>query len=376
MFVYLDNSATTKQYENVTEKMIQYMREDFGNPSSMYRLGITAEKAVKEARRHVGVALGVPENNIYFTSGGTEADNFAIFGSILKNKRLGNKIITSKIEHPAVLEPMKRLEEMGFEVIYLPVDKNCRVDIETYKNALSDNVIFISIMTANNEIGTLQPIEEMYKLKPKNAFFHTDAVQAFGKVNVPRVDLISISGHKIHGPKGIGALFVSDGTKIKPHMLGGGQERNMRSGTENVPAIVGFGEAAKTIASGDENISNMKKVKEYLQEGILAEIDDIKINTPKDSVSSILSISFLGTKSEVILHKLEEDDIFVSAGSACSSNKKGRSHVLSAMNMTDEEIEGTLRFSFSSQNTTDEMDYVIERLKKAVTDFRKLMHRR
>lgn len=376
MFVYLDNSATTKQYENVTEKMIQYMREDFGNPSSMYRLGITAEKAVKEARRHVGAALGVPENNIYFTSGGTEADNFAIFGSILKNKRLGNKIITSKIEHPAVLEPMKRLEEMGFEVIYLPVDKNCRVDIETYKNALSDNVIFISIMTANNEIGTLQPIEEMYKLKPKNAFFHTDAVQAFGKVNVPRVDLISISGHKIHGPKGIGALFVSDDTRIKPHMLGGGQERNMRSGTENVPAIVGFGEATKTIASGDENISNMKKVKEYLQEGILAEIDDIKINTPEDSVSSILSISFLGTKSEVILHKLEEDDIFVSAGSACSSNKKGRSHVLSAMNMTDEEIEGTLRFSFSSQNTTDEMDYVIERLKKAVTDFRKLMHRR
>ncbi len=376
MFVYLDNSATTKQYESVTEKMLQYMREDFGNPSSMYRLGITAAKAVKEAKKQVGLALTVPENNIYFTSGGTEADNFAIFGSVLKNKRRGNKIITSKIEHPAVLEPMKRLEDMGFEVVYLPVDKNCKIDIETYKKELSDDVIFISVMTANNEIGTLQPIEEMYKLKPQNAFFHTDAVQAFGKVKIPKADMISISGHKVHGPKGIGALFVSDDTKIKPYMLGGGQEKNMRSGTENVPAIVGFGEAAKMIAASDESISSMKKVKEYLKEGILAEIDDIKINTPNDSVVSILSVSFLGTKSEVILHKLEENDIFVSAGSACSSNKKGRSHVLSAMNMTDEEIEGTLRFSFSNLNTIEEMDYAIEKLKKAVIDFRKLMHRR
>lgn len=365
--IYLDNSATTRPYDEVTDIMVKMFKEDFGNPSSMHSLGVTAEKAVRKARKQVADRLGALEEEIYFTSGGTEADNTAIFGAAHAKKRRGNRIITTTVEHPAVLEAFKRLEQEGFETVYLPVDDECRVDMQAYKQALNDDVIFISVMTVNNEIGTIQPVKEMYDIKPEGAIFHTDAVQAFGKVKVPLTDLISISGHKIHGPKGIGALYIKKGTVIEPFMVGGGQEKHFRSGTENVPGIAGFGLASELCGEND-----IKKVKERLKNGLLTEIKDIKINTPEDSADSVLNVSFLGTRSEVILHRLEQDGIFVSAGSACSSNKKGRSHVLTAMGLKDDEIDGAIRFSFSEFNTVEDMDYVADRVKNAVTEFRRL----
>lgn len=367
MMVYLDNSATTKQYKEVTDAMVECMVEDFGNPSSMHRLGINAEKKVKNARNQVASALGVKADEIIFTSGGTESDNTAIFGAAYAKKRRGNRLITSQVEHPAVLEAFKKLEEEGFEVVYLPVDENCQVSLEDYKNAIDDKTIFTSIMTVNNEVGTIMPIKEMYAVKPENSWFHTDAVQAFGKMKVPVTDMISLSGHKIHGPKGIGALYVGKGVNIKPFLVGGGQEKHMRSGTENVPAIVGLGQAASMIKN-----NNIGQVKEHLLNGIKAELKDIKVNSPEQSLDNILNISFLGTRSEVILHTLEQDGIYVSAGSACSSNKKGRSHVLAAMGLKDNEIEGAIRFSLNEFNTIEEMDYVIDKVKNAVTRFRKL----
>lgn len=368
MFVYLDNSSTTRQYDEVSEFMFKLMKEDFGNPSSMHRLGINAEKVLKKARNQIGQSLKVAEEDVFFTSGGTEADNTAVFGSAQARKRYGNKLITTNVEHPAILESFRKLEQEGFEVVYLPVDENCMVSVDDYKNALDDKVIFTSVMTVNNEVGTIEPIKELYSLKPKNSIFHTDGVQAFGKIDIPVVDAISISGHKIHGPKGIGALYVKKGLNIKPFAVGGGQEKNFRSGTENVPAIGGFGLAAEM----GRKPSDMAKVKKYFLEGIKAEIKDIKINSPENSVDAVLNVSFLGTRSEVILHTLEMDEIYVSAGSACSSNKKGRSHVLEAMGLKDKEIEGAIRFSFNRFNTIEEMDYVLDKLKQAVGKFRKL----
>lgn len=368
MFVYLDNSSTTKQFPEVSKLMYDVMEEHFGNPSSMHRLGINAEKYIKAARKQVADKLGVNSEEIYFTSGGTESDNTAIFGSVYSKKRNGNKIITTKVEHPAVLEAFKRLEGEGFEVVYLPVDKHCRVSLDDYKNAVDDKTIFTSIMTVNNEVGTIEPIESLYKIKPKDSIFHTDGVQAFCKTDIPKVDLISLSGHKIHGPKGIGALYVKRGMNIRPFLIGGGQEKHFRSGTENVPAITGFGLAAEM----NKGHGNMAEVKKYLLEGIKAEIKDIKVNSPEDSVDSVLNVSFLGTRSEVILHTLEMDEIYVSAGSACSSNKKGRSHVLEAMGLKDDEIEGAIRFSFNRFNTIEEMDYCLDKLKSAVNRFRRL----
>lgn len=368
MFVYLDNSATTKQHKRVTEKMVECIEKDFGNPSSMHSLGVNAERLLKESRKKVSDSLDVNPEEIYFNSGGTESDNTAILGAALSRRKRGNKIITSKVEHPAVLESCKKLEKQGFEVVYLNVDENCNIDIEQYKKELSENVILITIMTANNEVGTIEPISEMYKLKNSNAIFHTDAVQAYGKVKVPLVDMISLSGHKVYGPKGIGALYVKRGLNIEPFIVGGGQEKNFRSGTENLPGIVGLGEAATLI----NYKNNMGEIKTYLKNGILSEVKDIKINSPENSVDSILNISFLGTRSEVILHRLEMDNIYVSAGSACSSHKKTKSHVLSAMGLKDNEIEGTIRFSFSVSNTIEEMDYVIDKVKIAVNSFRRL----
>lgn len=368
MFVYLDNSSTTKQFSEVSKYMYDIMENHFGNPSSMHKLGIDAEKIIKNARKQVADKLGVNSEEIYFTSGGTESDNTAIFGSAYSKKRKGNKVITTQVEHPAVLEAMKKLENEGFEVVYLPVDENCKVSVEDYKNAVDDNTVFTSVMTVNNEVGTIQPIDQLYKAKPKQSIFHTDGVQAFCKTDIPKVDLISISGHKIHGPKGIGALYVKRGMTIKPFLVGGGQEKHFRSGTENVPAIAGLGMAAEI----NKDNGNMAEVKKYLLEGIKTEIKDIKINSLKDSVDSVLNVSFLGTRSEVILHTLEMDDIYVSAGSACSSNKKGRSHVLEAMGLKDAEIEGAIRFSFNRFNTIEEMDYCLDKLKNAVNRFRKL----
>lgn len=383
MFVYLDNSATTKQYIEVNQAMLHMMENDFGNPSSLHRLGITAEKAMKIARKNVAQSLGAREDEIYFTSGGTESDNLALFGGSFARKRRGNKIITTKIEHPAVLEPCRKLESMGFEVVSMEVDQNGIIDIEALEKAIDEKTILISVMHVNNEIGTIQPIEEIYQLKKKQSerlgteiIFHTDAVQSYGKLPIHAgcADLISVSGHKIHGPKGIGALYIRKGLKIEPHLYGGGQEKGTRSGTENLPAIVGLGKAAE-ISSKDRKrrYDNMSKVKEYLLHGIKEQIDHIKVNSPEDNCSaSVLNISFLGVRGEVLLHTLEQHDIYVSTGSACSSHKKGQSDVLKSIGLTNREIEGAIRFSFNEFNSIDEMDYVLHHLKNGVMQFRKL----
>lgn len=383
MFVYLDNSATTKQYKEVNEVVFHMMEHDFGNPSSLHRLGMNAENAMKAARKSVSQSLGAKEEEIFFTSGGTESDNMAIFGVSQARKKRGNKIITSNIEHPAVMESCKKLETMGFLVEYVRVDQNGFVHMEQLEKAIDDETILISVMHVNNEVGSIQPIEEIYRMSKAyskklgtDILFHTDAVQSYGKLPIQSnsADLISVSGHKIHGPKGVGALYVRKGLNLEPSSYGGGQEQGKRSGTENVPAIVGLGKAAEISYNGLKKRNEaMVKAKEYLLNGIKDEIKDIRINSPEQNSSpSVLNVSFLGVRGEVLLHTLEQSHIYVSTGSACSSNKKGKGHVLKAMGLSDQEIEGAIRFSFSEFNTIEEMDYVLENLKNGVNQFRRL----
>ena len=374
MKVYLDNSATTRPFDEVTDLVTYYMREEYGNPSSLHHMGLVAEKGMKNARKQVAAAAGCDENEVVFTSGGTEADDLAIIGAARAAKRKGNKIITSKIEHPAVLQAFARLEEEGFEAVYLDVDNEGYVDLDQLSSEINDDTILISCMHVNNESGTIQPIDAIVGMK-KNAVLHVDCVQSFGKLPLPGsgVDLISISGHKIHGPMGTGALINRSAVNIKPLLYGGGQEKDIRPGTENLPAICGFGLACEMIAKDmmdkESEIGNMK---EHLRKGLLDSIKDIRINSPEGSCPSVLNISFLGTRGEVILHTLEQDGIFVSTGSACSSNHGGGSHVLKAMGLSDEEITGAIRFSFGRFNRMEEMDYVIEKVKGAVDRFRLL----
>lgn len=382
--IYIDNSATTKQYPQVTETMTKYMEEYFGNPSSMYQLGLDSEKAVKHARKQVEEAMGAGNGTLIFTSGGTEADNTAIFGAARALRRRGNRIITSAVEHPAVLECCKRLEQDGYDVVYVGVDDKCRLDIERLENAIDENTILVSLMQVNNEAGTIMPVDAVKDLmKKKNApgWFHCDAVQSFGKLQVPEsADLISVSSHKIHGPKGAGALFVRKGIHLPALIEGGGQEHGNRSGTENVPAITGFGTAAELSAKDrDEERQRVSVMRRALLKGLKDNLEDLRINSVEEDgvasgqcCSSILNISFLGTRGEVLLHTLEQDGIYVSTGSACSSNKKGQSHVLGAMGLKDKEIEGALRFSFGRFNEIDEMEIVVDKVTAAVKRFRRL----
>lgn len=374
MFVYLDNSATTRQYERVTEVMKTSMEENYGNPSSLHKLGLVAEKQMRQSRKTVADSLGAKEDEVFFTSGGTESDNTALFGIAHARKRAGKKIITTQVEHPAVLESCRLLEQQGFQVEYIGVDDKCRLDMEQLRAAIDSDTILISIMAVNNETGTIMPVSEIAKIKA-NALLHSDAVQAYGKISLEHTgaDLISVSGHKIHGPKGIGALYVKKGVHLPAYLVGGGQERHMRSGTENVPAILGFGAAVELSRKNwTMRQETMEKARTHLLAGLLDQVPDIKINSPEDGACSVLNVSFLGTRGEVLLHTLEQDDIYVSTGSACSSNKKGRSHVLSAMGLSEKEIEGAIRFSFSEFNTIEEMDYVLEKVKNAVSRFRRL----
>ena len=391
MIVYLDNSATTRQYDKVSDEMLKIMKENYGNPSSLHSIGLNAEKLIRGARKILANSLGAKEEEVYFTSGGTESDNTVLQGIADARKRSGKKIITSKVEHPAVLEACKRLVEQGFEVEYIGVDKNCNLNIEELKSKISSDTILISIMAVNNENGTIEPLRDIVQIKNdfnKNngtdILFHTDAVQSFGKMNmnIPGIDLISTSGHKIHGPKGVGGLYIRNHITMPAFIVGGGQEKHMRSGTENVPAIVGFGLAIDMAINDIQNrAEKMTNTRNYLLNGLKTELSDLKINSIETSSTngkerfcapSILNVSFLGTRGEVILHTLEQDNIFVSTGSACASNKKGQSHVLKAMGLTNEEIEGAIRFSFNEFNTIEEMDYVLEKVKIAVTKFRRL----
>ncbi len=374
MQIYLDNSATTKPYKEVVEKMIFALENDYANPSSLHKKGLEVEKNIKKIREDIARTLGVKEKEIYFTSGGTESNNSIIRGVLDKRK---NHIITTKIEHPSVLDTIKTLEKEAIEVTYLDVDSEGKIDIDSLKSSIKENTILVSIMHVNNEVGSIQPISEIGKylktLKEK-VYFHVDAVQSFGKINFKlskyNIDFMSVSGHKIHGPKGIGFMYIKENSKVKPLFTGGGQEFGFRSGTENIPGIYGLGEAVRiTNKNLDKNIQKINTLKNLLKSEILNNIENVKINSPEDGVCHILNVSFLGVKGEVLLHYLEQKDIYVSTGSACSSKKKG-SHVLNAMNLSKDEIEGAIRFSLSCFNTEEEILETIKILKNSVEDLR------
>ena len=383
MEIYLDNSATTKPYQEVVDKMVYALTTDYANPSSLHRKGIEVEKNIKAIRQDIARTIGVKDKEIYFTSGGTESNNAIIRGVANLYKKRKNHIISTVIEHPSVLNTLKDLEEDGFEVTYLNVDKEGKINIEELKNSIKPSTSLITIMHVNNEIGTIQPIEEIGKylktLKEK-VYFHVDAVQSYAKVNFKpsryNIDFMSVSGHKLHGPKGIGFMYIKENNRLKPILTGGGQEIGIRSGTENVPGIYGLGEAVKILNKDlNKTIEKVAKLKNLLKEEIVKNIDDIKINSPEGGVCHILNISFKDVRGEVLLHYLEKKGIYVSTGSACSSKKKG-SHVLNAIGLTSNEIEGAIRFSLSDLNTEEEIIEVVKILKESVSDLRMIIRRR
>lgn len=369
MEAYFDNSATTRCYPEVAEIVVKTMTEDFGNPSAMHLKGVEAEKYVREAAQTLAKILKVNEKEIIFTSGGTESNNLALFGGADANKRSGNHIITTSVEHAAVGQPAGRLEQMGYEVTIVPVDHRGVVQLEALEKALRPDTILVSTMYVNNEVGAVMPVEEIAKLvheKSPKALYHVDAIQAFGKYRIyPKkagIDMLSVSSHKIHGPKGVGFLYINEKARIQPQILGGGQQAGMRSGTDNVPGIAGLGVAAKMVYTDfDKKIEHMYQLKERLAEGFL-KLPDVRLNGMeiREGAPQILSASFLGVRSEVLLHTLEEKGIYVSAGSACSSHKRKAAGTLSAMGMEAAQRESTLRFSFSEENTFEEVDYALE----------------
>lgn len=378
--VYMDNSATTRPYDQVVRVVAEAMTEYYANPSSLHRLGKKAEDRIEEARRTVAQSIGAKAEEIYFTSGGTEGDNIGILGSVLANRRRGNKVITTSIEHPAVSECFKHLEKEGFNVVYIPVDSNGVADIDALEKELDENTILFSGMLVNNEVGSILPVDKVRELIDKKAprcVFMADGVQAYGKINIDvkrqGIDILSVSSHKIHGPNGIGALYISKDTKIKPTVYGGGQEMGIRSGTENVAGILGFEEAVKeTFVNFDSTKEKMVLLKRKLTEGI-SKIEGAVINSPEDSVENILNVSFVGVKSEVLLHVLESKGIYVSSGSACSSHKKTASHVLTSMGLDSKRSDSAIRISLSVFNDMEDVEYTISVLQKEVPILKKIM---
>lgn len=372
--IYLDNSATTCPFMQVIDHMSQVSLNCYGNPSSLHSMGFEAEKLVTKARETISDCLGVMPAEIVFTSGGTESNNLAIRGFLAANPRKGRHIITTKIEHPSVLEVFKHLEELGYETSYLDVDQTGRADTELLAGMIRNDTALISIIMVNNETGSVQPIEEIAMIRDKcnrNTALHVDAIQAFGKYKIKPaksgIDLMSFSSHKIHGPKGVGALYISKNSRVKPILFGGGQESQFRSGTENVQGISGFGLAAQLI--NEELEASFKKVSalnQMLREKLAGCDFEYAVLSPENASPYILSVSFPGLKGEVLLHHLEENGIFVSTGSACSSRKKLRSHVLTAMGLPGDVIDGAIRISFSAGNNESEIDTLVEALKEIV----------
>ena len=375
MEAYLDNSATTSCSKAATEKMVELLTQDFGNPSSLHMKGVIAEKYITEAKKKIAKTLKVEEKELIFTSGGTESNNLAIIGSALANKRAGMHVITTSIEHASVTNPFIWLSENGFEVTYLGVDANGQIRLEELKEAIRPDTILVSIMHVNNEIGALQPIEEAGKViksvNPK-CLFHVDAIQSYGKMSVfPKkwnIDMLSVSGHKIHGPKGSGFLFIKDKTKVKPLIHGGGQQKGMRSGTENVPAIAGLAVASEEMyQSLEENREHLFGLRDYFIEEV-EKLDGVSVNGKKDhdSAPHIVSVSIEGVRAEVILHTLEDRNIYVSSGSACSSNKPAISSTLQSIGVKKELLDSTVRFSFSIHTTKEELDYALEVMRETI----------
>ena len=371
MEIYFDNSATTRPYREVCDCMAETAYEIYGNPSSLHRKGMEAENVIKAARKIIAEKIGCRTDEIYFTSGGTENANTAIFGCLSASRK--RHIITTAAEHPCVLEPFRKLEKDGYEVTYLPLDKNGFPDADALEKSVCEDTALVCMMHVNNEVGAVTDIANMGKIiKRKNpeALFFADCVQSFCKIPVTAAwcDMISMSSHKIHGPKGVGALYIKKGTRIHPRVFGGGQEKNIRPGTENVPAIAGFGKAAEMTCGFKDS-----GVKHRLAERIISEIPDTVINNTdfENSADYILNVSFPGARSEVILHFLESKEIYVSSGSACSSNKPGKSHVLTAMGLDNRIVDSSIRFSFCDSNTTDEADAVVDALKEVLPNIRR-----
>ncbi|MBQ2426803.1 MAG: cysteine desulfurase [Lachnospiraceae bacterium] len=378
--VYLDNSATTRVFDSVRDVMVQAMMADYGNTSSRHMKGVEAENYIKSAREEIAKSLKVKDKEIIFTSGGTESNNMALIGVAMANKRAGNHLITTGIEHASIYNTMIFLEEQGFRVTYLPTDENGHVSLDALREAICDETILISIMYVNNEMGAVEPIEEIAKIikeKKSKAYFHVDAIQAYGKYVIrPKkmgIDLMSVSAHKIHGPKGVGFLYVDEKVKIKPIIFGGGQQKNMRSGTENVPGCAGMGMAVKEMYTNHEaKVEQIYALKDRMVKG-LQEIDGVTVHglTGRDSAPQIVSAGFEGVRAEVLLHALEDRGVYVSSGSACSSNHPGISGTLKGIGVKDSLLDSTLRFSFGLFNTEDDVDYCLEQLRELLPMLRR-----
>ena len=382
MEVYLDNSATTRAYECVRDIVGKVMCEDYGNPSSMHKKGVDAEAYVREAKETLAKILKVQEKELYFTSGGTESDNLALIGGARANHRAGKHLITSSIEHPAILNTMRYLEEEeGYRVTYLPVDEYGRIRLDALKEALCDETILVSVMYVNNEVGSVQPIAEasaIVKAYNKNILFHVDAVQGFGKYKIyPKkmgIDMLSVSGHKIHGPKGIGFIYINEKVKVKPIIFGGEQQKNMRSGTENVPGIVGYGVAAERAArTMAERTAKEIEVRDYLINRILTEIPNCRLNgDPVKRLPNNCNISFEFIEGESLLIMLDMKGICASSGSACTSGSLDPSHVLLAIGLPHEKAHGSLRLTLSEEITKEDVDFVVEQIKAIVDRLRSM----
>ena len=380
MEVYLDNSATTRCFDEVAQLMMRIMCEDYGNPSSMHHKGVEAEHYIRHARETLAKILKVNEKEILFTSGGTESDNIALIGTAMANHRTGRHLITTQIEHPAILQTMRYLEDQGFRVTYLPVDRHGKIRLEDLQDAICKETILVSIMHTNNEIGTLEPIAEAGELIKKinpHTVFHVDAVQGFGKFRIypsrMNIDLLSVSAHKIHGPKGVGFLYVNDKIKISPIIYGGGQQKGMRSGTENVAGAAGLARAAELMYENlDADMERLYRLREMFLQGI-SKIEHVKVNgcEGKEGASHIVSLSVRGVRSEVLLHALEDRGIYVSAVSACATNNPMPSATLKAIGIERDLLESTIRFSFSVFTTEEEIRYTLKALYEMIPMLRR-----
>ena len=368
MEAYFDNSATTKVLDCVKDAVVDAMCVNYGNAAAKHRKGVEAENLIREAKKAIADTLKVQEKEILFTSGGTESNNTALIGTALANRRAGKHLITTGVEHPSIYNTMSFLEEMGFEVTYLPVDHMGHISLEDLEKAIREDTILVSVMYVNNEVGAVEPIEAISRcIKKKNpkTLFHVDAIQAYGKYKIrPKkqgIDLLSVSGHKIHAPKGVGFLYIRDGVKIRPILFGGGQQKGMRSGTENVPGCVGLGVAAREAYKDfDARIEKLYTLREHLIAG-LKPLGGVTINGSEDRTNApqIVSASFEGVRSEVLLHALEDKGVYVSSGSACSSNHPGISGTLKGIGVKKELLDSTIRFSLGDLNTEEEVDYAI-----------------
>ncbi len=380
MEAYFDNSASTKVLDSVRDIVVKTMTEDYGNAAAKHRKGVEAERYIKEARSVIAGTLKAAEKEILFTSGGSESNNMALIGAALANQRAGKHIISTAVEHPSVYNPLTYLEELGFEITFLPVDRDGHISLAELEASIRPDTILVSVMYVNNEVGAVEPVEEISRIiKAKNpgTLFHVDAIQAYGKYNIrPKkqgIDLLSVSGHKIHAPKGVGFLYIRTGVKIKPLIYGGGQQNGMRSGTENVPGVAGLGVAAKeAYTDHEEKIRRMIWLKDYMTDR-LGELDGTVVNSKKgtDSAPQIVSVSFEGVRSEVLLHALEDKGIYVSSGCACSSPHPGIRGTLKGIGLPQKLLDATLRISFGAFSTKEEVDYCIETLKELLPVLRR-----